>query len=129
MEDSALIEKRMREICESACAMYGAECEFRYTHEFYPTRNHEECVRKAVQAAKTVFGPDKVNDKAEPVTASEDFATFLQHVPGCYVTLGTARTEDLSSDPPTHNAAYDYNDDALIVGAEFWAELVKELLV
>ena len=129
MEDSALIEKRMREICESACAMYGAECEFRYTHEFYPTRNHEECVRKAVQAAKTVFGPDKANDKAEPVTASEDFATFLQHVPGCYVTLGTARTEDLSSDPPTHNAAYDYNDDALIVGAEFWAELVKELLV
>ncbi len=128
-EDSALIEKRMREICEHTCAMYGADCEFTYTHEFYPTINDEACVKKVVQAAKAVVGEDKVNANIEPVTGSEDFAAFLRYVPGCYVNLGTARTDDPASEPPVHNSTYDYNDDALIVGAEFWAELVKELLV
>lgn len=129
LEDSTLIEARMRAICENACAMYGAQCEFTYTHEFYPTCNTEACVKSAVQAARTLLGPERINDKAEPITGSEDFAAFQRAVPGCFVNLGTGKEGDGTENAPLHNALYDYNDDALLTGAEFWAELVHELLV
>ena len=127
-EDSALVEKRMREICQGACAMYGAECHVTYTHEFYPTSNDAACVEKAMEAARDLLGATKANDQIEPFTASEDFSAFLQTVPGCFIILGTARSSDLTKDPPTHNAAYDYNDDALLIGSEYWVQLVRKCL-
>jgi hippurate hydrolase len=54
----ALLEERMRTICEGICAMHGAQCEFSYTHEFAPTVNHEVCVDVAVNAAKNVVGEE-----------------------------------------------------------------------
>ena len=127
-EDSQLIEERMRTICENACAMYGAECEFHYTREFFPTVNDPEYVEAAMNAARTLLGADKANDKMEPLTGSEDFGAFLKVVPGAYVWMGTARCENPMDEALLHSYNYDYNDDALMLTAEFWAELVHERL-
>ncbi|MPM21342.1 Hippurate hydrolase [bioreactor metagenome] len=128
-EDSALIEKRMREICLGVCALNGATCEFTYTHEFYPTINDKACTMAALEAAVHTVGAENVNGDCEPLTASEDFALFLREVPGCYLFLGSAKDRDPSKIAPLHNATFDYNDDVLTVGAAFWARLARERLV
>ena len=54
------------------------------------------------------------------MTASEDFARFLEHVPGCFVFVGNGEHS-----APLHNPAYDFNDDAIPVGCSYWARLVE----
>jgi hippurate hydrolase len=93
-EDSALIEKRMREICQGVCAMNGATCEFTYTHEFYPTINDRACTEAALAAAVKAVGAENVEGDCGPLTASEDFALLLNQVPGCYLFLGSAKDSD-----------------------------------
>jgi len=120
-----LIEKRMRAIVEHTCAMNGAECEFIYTHEFQPAINQKQCVDVAVQAAQNVVGAQNVNSNCEPWTASEDFGIFASHVPGCFLELGSGKSLVSTENTPLHNATFDYNDDILVTGAEFFAELIR----
>jgi hippurate hydrolase len=70
-----------------------------------------------------VFGDGGVDPDCAPITASEDFARFLEHVPGCFVFLGNG-TDSL----PLHNAAFDFNDEALGCGARFHVEVARRRL-
>ncbi len=124
-EVQELIENRMRNIIEGICKAHGAEYEFEYTHEFAPTINWEKCVNVVDKVAKNVVGEDKVNRNCEPWMISEDFGIFLQHVPGCFLFLGSGKNLKASENTPLHNSTYDYNDDILLTGAEFFAELIK----
>ena len=58
---------------------------------------------------------------------SEDFAYMLQVVPGAYVRLGNGVGEDGGC--MVHNPGYDFNDQALPIGAAFWVRLVQASLV
>lgn len=126
-EMSQLIEKRMEAICKHICEMNGLECEFTYTHEFAPTFNWKDNVQYVVKAAKAVVGEEHVIENCPPTMGSEDFGHFIQNVPGCFVFLGSKR--DGEEAIPLHNSCFDYNDDILVTGAEFFAELVRERLV
>jgi len=124
-EMQALIEERMRSICEGTCSMNGASCEVTYTHEFSPTINWEKSVGLVGKAAKAVVGEEKVNTNCEPWSASEDFGTFLKHIPGCLMFIGSGKNSVASDNIPLHNSVYDYNDDILETSAEVFAELIK----
>jgi metal-dependent amidase/aminoacylase/carboxypeptidase family protein len=56
---------------------------------------------------------------------SEDFAFMLQAKPGCYVWLGGGRGPGT---PNLHNPYYDFNDEALAVGASYWVTLAEAQL-
>lgn len=124
----ALLEERMRTISESLCAMHGAQCEFSYTHEFAPTVNWEECVAVAVNAAKNVVGEENVDGNVQQMMISEDFGAFLQKIPGCFVFLGNGDDSDVKGNIPLHNACYDFNDDILLTGVKYFAEVVRTRL-
>ena len=127
-EVQAQLEENMKMISESICHMYGAECEFEYTHEFLPTVNDSVCVKKAVQAAQKVVGEEKVDGDAPQVMISEDFSGFLDKVPGCFVFVGSGTGENGEGDIALHNPHYDYNDDILEIGANYFAEVVRTCL-
>lgn len=124
-EVSKLLEERMRTISEGICKINGAECDFQYTHEFAPTINWEECVEIAVKAARNVVGENNVDGKCPQWMASEDFGTFLQKVPGCFVFIGNGDDSEGIGNVPLHNSSYDFNDKILTIGAEYFAELIK----
>ncbi|HEY4534200.1 MAG TPA: M20 aminoacylase family protein, partial [Fusobacterium sp.] len=118
-----LIEKRMKDITENICKAYGADWEFFYTHEFSPTINTENCYNIAVQAAKNALGEENVVENCQPLMSSEDFAKYLEKVPGCFVFLGGAKEgEEIYS---LHHHCYDYNDRNLLKGAKYFEEIVK----
>ncbi|RAZ72632.1 M20 aminoacylase family protein [Mesorhizobium atlanticum] len=129
-EVSAAIEKEMRRIAEGTAQAYNVAAEVTYTREFVPLINDAALVAEALAAARTVLADDAVGIAAddavriaaEPMTASEDFARFLTHVPGCFVFMGNGGTA------PLHNPAYDFNDEALLHGARFHAAVVRRRL-
>lgn len=120
-----MIEERMRKICEGICHMHDAECEFSYTHEFSPTVNHEMCVQTAILAAKNIVGDKNVDENVPAMMASEDFGAFIEKVPGCFAFIGNGVEKDGKGFTPLHNSNYDINDDILIVGAQYFAEIVR----
>ncbi|MER8696933.1 M20 family metallopeptidase [Mesorhizobium opportunistum] len=122
-EVSAGIERQMRIIAEGTAAAYNVSVEVKYSREFVPLRNDAELVDAAFAAARDVFEPGNIAVAGEPMTASEDFARFLDHVPGCFVFLGNGEAS-----APLHNSSYDFNDEGLLFGANFHVAIARRRL-
>jgi amidohydrolase len=122
-EVSAEIEKQMRIIAEGTALTYNVAAELTYTREFVPLVNDATLVDEAFAAARTVFEPDCVSTACEPMTGSEDFARFLEQVPGCFVFVGNGEHS-----APLHNPGYDFNDKGLLYGARFHAAIIRRRL-
>ncbi|WP_341316997.1 M20 aminoacylase family protein [Paraburkholderia sp. IMGN_8] len=123
-EVQAMLATRMREISEGICHTHGAECTFEYTHEFAPTVNSPEYVDLAVSAARNIAGADKVDASVQPMMISEDFGAFLQAVPGNFIFIGNGDSGK-EGGIPLHNATYDFNDEILLTGARYFAEIAR----
>lgn len=122
-EVSASIEKQMRVVAEGTALAYNVSAEVIYTREFVPLINDELLASEALQAAKSVFGEGGVEIEREPFTGSEDFARFLERVPGCFAFLGNGE-----GSAPLHNPNYDFNDEVLIGGAGFHVAIARRRL-
>jgi len=120
-----LIERRMRTIVAGVAATFEMTATIRYERRYPATVNAETETRHAIAAAGAVVGAANVDAEPMPNMGSEDFAFMLQAKPGCYVWLGTGRGADT---PNVHNPYYDFNDDALPIGASYWATLVAQQL-
>jgi amidohydrolase len=126
-EVQALLEARMRALCEGIGAAHGAACTVEYTHEFAPTVNWPQCVPVAVRAAQAVAGPERVDADVPPMMISEDFGRFLQSIPGAFVFIGNGDGDEPGG-VALHNAVYDFNDHIVPIGARYFAELVRQRL-
>ena len=122
-EVSAEIERQMRIIAEGTALAHNVGAEVIYTREFVPLVNDAALVEEAFAAAATVFEPGAIVTAREPMTGSEDFARFLDHVPGCFVFVGNGETS-----APLHNPTFDFNDAGLLYGAGFHVAITRRRL-
>ncbi|TQI75211.1 hippurate hydrolase [Bosea sp. AK1] len=122
-EVSAAIERQMGIIARGTAESYNLTCELTYTREFVPLVNDEALSQEALAAARTVLGETNVATASEPMTGSEDFARFLDHVPGCFAYVGNGEAS-----APLHNPSYDFDDRGLIHGARFHAGIIRHRL-
>jgi hippurate hydrolase len=120
-----LVETRLRTIVAGLAATFEMTATVRYERRYPATVNSADETRHAIAAAATVVGADNVDADPTPDMASEDFAFMLQKRPGCYVWLGAGRGEDT---PNIHSPFYDFNDDALAIGASYWVTLARQQL-
>jgi hippurate hydrolase len=120
------IETTMERIVSGICAAHGASYEFSYRRNFVPTINTPAEADIAAATARLVVGPANVVGDSRPVMASEDFGYMLQARPGAYLLLGNG--EEGVGGCSLHNPSYDFNDDILSIGADFWVTLVETQL-
>ncbi|SEK14435.1 M20/M25/M40 family metallo-hydrolase, partial [Paraburkholderia diazotrophica] len=86
--------------------------------------NSEQFVDVAVTAARNVAGSDGVDANIQPMMISEDFGAFLQVVPGNFIFIGNGESVEKGG-IPLHNATYDFNDEILLTGARYFAEIAR----
>ena len=122
-EVSAEIEAQMRRIAAGIAITYDLAVDVAYTREFVPTINDSAATTAAVAAARMALGADHVSEMRAPMTGSEDFARFLQVVPGCFGFIGNGEAS-----APLHNPGFDFNDAAIPVGAAYFTALVRQQL-
>jgi amidohydrolase len=120
------IEETMERIVSGICAAHGANYEFSYRHNFIPTVNTPVEAEIAATVASAIVGADNVVGDSRPVMTSEDFCYMLQARPGAYILLGNG-IEGIGG-CSLHNPAYDFNDEILCIGADFWVTLVETQL-
>ena len=119
------VEPAIRRLSDGIAAAHGVKATVDYHRRYPPTVNHAEETEAAAAAAIRIVGEAGVDRQPTPSTGAEDFSYMLEHVPGCYVWLGSGEE---GGSPSLHNACYDFNDAALPIGASYWVSLVETVL-
>lgn len=120
-----LVEQRIRDFVAAQAQSYQLQAEVLYERKYPVLVNHAAQTETARQAAIRLLGAENVLERT-PVMGSEDFAYMLEHRPGAYIRLGNGTGEDGGC--MVHNPKYDFNDQALPVGAAFWTHLAQSCL-
>ena len=79
-------------------------------------------------AAAKVIGAEKVNEFNQIMPGGDDAAYFRQKVPGVYWILG-ARNEAKGFVQPGQSHCFDFDEDALSVGAAVQAQALTDFLL
>lgn len=122
--DRNAVKHLMNQLVGGICSAHGVQGELRFNTEFVEVINARDPVEAVVRTA-TAQGLE-VLPECQPMSFSEDFAHFCMAVPGCFLLLGNG--ESGPSSRPLHAADYDFNDDLLEIGADFWQALVRDRL-
>ena len=120
-----LIESGMRRVVKGTAEAFGATAELDFRLIFAPTINNAVQAAFAADVCADVVGEHNVNRSPDPVVGSEDFAFMLEKVPGCYFNIGNGAGEGSCE---IHNPGYDFNDQALPLGASAFARIVETRL-
>jgi amidohydrolase len=104
--------ERIGGIGRAIAAMRGLAFEYEWT-EGYPTLvNDGRATDAAADAARALLGPDEVVDLTRPIMGGEDFAYYLEKVPGCFWFLNTQAPER-GITFPNHNPRFDVDETLL----------------
>ena len=117
-----LLQKRVREVVEGTARLYGAKADVTFSTGYPVLVNEEGRTAFAAAVADEIAGKDKVNVDCAPLMGAEDFAYMLQERPGAFIYLGNGDSAGL------HHPAYDFNDEAIPVGASYWVRLAETAL-
>ena len=112
-----MAEERVRRIATDTASALSATAQVTWNPGYPATVNTPVETEYAAEAARAVSG--QVNDAADPIMPSEDFAYMLEERPGAYIFLGNGDTE------MCHHPAYVFDDEAIPMGCSWFAELVE----
>ena len=116
------IEQKINETAKGIAKANGGDAEVVYTRKYPPTINSQKESIFASNVAKELVGEKNVKMDIEPSMGGEDFSYFLKQKPGSYLYIGQ---KDADHEACLHTTKYDFNDDLLPVGVNFWVNLVK----
>ena len=124
-ETRSFIGKKIEEISKGIAKANGGEAnvEFNLTNKYPPTINSKKESEFAANVAKSLVGDDNVNIDIEPSMGGEDFSYLLEKKPGSYLYIGQG---DQDHKAHLHTSKYDFNDNLLPIGVNFWVKLVQK---
>lgn len=117
------IEAALRQVADGVALASGTRMAVTYDRYYPATINDPDAAEQALAAAAcvcrhTAMAPD-------PAFTSEDFSYMLQARKGAYLWLGQARQ---GSARPLHHPEYDFNDDIIVTGLNWYVALTERLL-
>lgn len=125
-ENQDRLSETFRVMVQSIARGFGVSVEeFDYENTFPVLVNDERQTAQAIEAATAVVGRKNVVTNAVPLMGSEDFASMLEHVPGCYIFIGNGGDDAACM---IHNPKYDFNDRIIPVGASYWVKIAETVL-
>lgn len=121
-EDGALIEAALRRIAEGTGATYDVTGRLDFRPIMPPTINH---AAEADLAASVAALGGAVRRDLPPAMTAEDFACFLNEVPGAFVWIGNGPTD---GGRELHSPHYDFNDAILPRACGYLVDVAKRAL-
>ena len=115
---------KIKKVASNTCAISNCELNIEIRPGYPPTINNKECAKLASKIFKKTFGDNSINLKETPTMGSEDFSYMLEEKPGAYIWLGAG-----ASSEKLHSPFYDFNDELLPIGAQYWTDLAENILV
>ncbi|MBF0563916.1 MAG: amidohydrolase [Nitrospirae bacterium] len=120
------IVARLKDLAHALGGLYGATILVKHYSGYPPVVNTRAEYELARSTAEDLLGRECVLDMKDPSMGGEDFAYYLEKVPGCFFRLGSGSPG--TPYVPLHSPHFDFNEEAMRIGAAFMAELVRAYL-
>jgi metal-dependent amidase/aminoacylase/carboxypeptidase family protein len=99
------------------------DAELHYEFSYPVTMNDEGAARLALGVIGNLFGEENTLELPNPSMGGEDFAFFLEKIPGAFIWLGVG--EDISG---LHTPTFAFDEQILPLGSALLAALALESL-
>ena len=114
--------QHIRQLCHGLSEASGAQIEVSFEKGTGSVRNDPRLIGLLRDAAGVVLDVDGVDEILRPSMGSEDFAGYLEHIPGAMFRLGTTAPGQDST--PLHTPTFDVDEQAIAIGAKVLAHAV-----
>lgn len=116
----------MRELIDHIAIAHGVETEFVFRQVIPAVINASDLAAWAHAPLAEIFGEEGIV-RPQPVMGAEDFAFFLESVPGAFLFIGVGNTEKGIINQ-WHNAKFDVDESSLALGAGGLAQIAFDWL-
>lgn len=121
------IAKRIEEVGTSIAKAFRGSIDYKYHFGAPPVVNDEEFTLKAIESAKKVMGEENVKIMQKPVMGGEDFAYYLEKVPGTFIFLSTP-LEIEGEAYPHHNCRFAIDEQYFDRGVALFTQIALDYL-
>ena len=124
LENFQMIKNRIMEIIAGIEKSFSVSINFEWTDGYPPTVNYAKQTQKInVIASKYANIENKIVSMG-----GEDFAYYLQQIPGCFFLIGSAPNSDDLTATPHHCSHFDFDEKAMLIGASIFVDLIESEL-
>ncbi|MEM8985829.1 MAG: amidohydrolase [Pseudomonadota bacterium] len=120
-----LIENMLKKQAAATELATGAKFDVNYEVCYPISYNDAAAADIALECGRALVGEENVVAGVAPTMGTEDFAYFLNEKPGCLILLGQGEGE---APAKLHTPEYDFNDNLIPIGVQYWLTLVDQLL-
>lgn len=120
-ETLGFLREKIRRVAGAVGALHKADVDVDFEGILPAVVNTEPEVDTARSAAVDLFGEEAAMDLPYSSMGGEDFAFYLQKVPGCMIRVGTSGGPETRY--PLHHARFDLDESALPLAARLMTEV------
>lgn len=122
------LARRIKEVAEATARTFRGEVEYEMIWGAPPVISDPEMAALAADCAREVVGESRVIDRVDaPNMGGEDFAYFLNQVPGAFMFLSSSNPEK-HTDIPHHNPRFNVDEDVLWIGSAMFVKIAERFL-
>jgi amidohydrolase len=110
--------QRLERVVSGVCRAHRADYSFVYAFGTPPTVNDPVAAAHVASVGAEILGPERVVPLDHPSMGGEDFAYYLERVPGAMFRLGVG-----ANSPALHTPKYNFPDEALPYAVKMLAAL------
>lgn len=122
----ALLETELEDVVKAACLVPKADYKYTYNRGYDAVINDQQKSQHFIQHATTIPGVEQV-EICPPSMGGEDFAYYLQKVPGTFFFTG-AGNPDWDITYPHHHPKFDIDERSLLIAANALAQATLKYL-
>lgn len=119
------IKRAIHLLTESITEMYGASFEINYQEGYPVLVNDLSAEQHVVSKANQFLEQEKVHYPGEKMMGGEDFAYYVQKIPGCFIQLG-CRNEEKDCIYPLHHPCFNLDEECMKVGVKLLTSLCSK---
>lgn len=125
-EDRRVLGKKITEVAEATASLYGATAHVAFVHGAPPVVNDGALIDRVRQLLLVDHGEEAIFEIPLPSMGGEDFAHYLDQIPGAMIRVGTAAGP--ASEYPLHHACFDIDEATLATTATLMARVMEAFL-
>jgi len=122
-----LLRRRLEELTAQIAAAYGCSADLHISDLTPPVINQAQSAAAVRRAAQTLFPGQEIDESGRFTMGAEDFAFYLQQIPGVYFLVGSANTEQ-GLDYGHHHPRFDFDERVLSRAAALMTQAALESL-
>ncbi len=118
-----MLHAELRRMSDLVAQTHGLECTVELELGTPPLVNESGVIHWVREAVEGLLGAEALASLPVPNLGGEDFAFYLEQLPGCFIRIGGRRSDQEAT--PAHTSRFLPDDGSVIAGAAVLAEIAR----